>query len=161
MLISFRPRMEKLLADMVIMEEITDLGENAELVVDVICGESGSVDHAKASLSDLVKGKRQAAKNLVWQSVASYSEEDLDHGDNESPGVNDEPARVPQSEPPVPLAAAPKGLSARTLSRTESGSIRLKKRLEYWEDPGDESFKVRTIFLSTLTCLVISSSYHF
>lgn len=126
-LVMFKPRMEQLLAEMVLMEEMTELGENAEAIAQMLSSDDAGSEDAKANISDFVTsmGKKQQAKTLAWENVANY-EEDASENQNED---------VLAAADPEPIMETPSTESMRSLSRTGSGSFLLKKQLEMWEDP--------------------------
>jgi len=135
--VDFKPRLEKLLADMVLVSEIADLADEATKLSE----EDFLLDNNSSSAKDLVATlprKTMPAKGL-WSSVKfketklsdSEGEDDDNDDDDKEEEANNQPPEEDQATHDRPM-----------LKRSSSGSFLFKNRLDKWEEPERKQDKV-------------------
>jgi hypothetical protein len=119
----FKPRLEKILKESVLLSEVADLAEEA--------------DHLQANESFRHKPKPSLSKGIG--SVKWFAEEDYGASDS-LPGGNDDDSKDPDAESNSSSNNATSlgrmdSFGRPALSRTASGSFRVKDLLDRWEEP--------------------------
>ena len=167
----FKPRLEKLLGDVVLLSEVATLGEEAEVVVDHRPEETdagsafdggGSADDAKTMVFNNVHFVSIGGDDQVMASPPTNHH----HGSSSTTNLVD---AIEQNDPPLegPLLDTntsmynlpeqiPTNLSTpatvissgderqyHEMRRTVSGSLRMKSLLDRWEEPEIKNNKVR------------------
>ncbi|CAB9501431.1 expressed unknown protein [Seminavis robusta] len=153
--VEFRGRLKKTLADIVLIDEVATLAEQAEKEE---VEESSSEEEPPSW--DLMSPSlvQQNLNDILWIPKIEYQDSNTSEFSSKTP---DEPANktpantekrtsfadkpVPPSSADKPVPTSPPKPSRHTLRRTESGRIHLKDMLDSWDEPGSDSDKVSDI----------------
>jgi hypothetical protein len=117
----FKPRLEKILADTVLLHEVAVLAANGEKINDLM--EKSNADNVEVELRSRGRG---GLADVTWTSVR------FEEGDVSLDYSADEESDLEEADEPLEETAEDrKGM----LRRDSSGSLQIKELLERWEEP--------------------------
>jgi small-conductance mechanosensitive channel len=141
----YKPKLEAILHDVIIISEIAELAEEAENLPE---DAPSTLTEKKEILQEGLKGKRRDTMTGVrWQDVKFHKRKPSE-GEEKSDDESDTSSPQPRQIKTFPsrndyASTSTDNFSGTTseLKRTKSGSIRIKNLLDRWDEPKDMSNK--------------------
>jgi hypothetical protein len=143
--VDFKPRLEKLLADMVLVSEIADLAvEAAKLNEEEEMHPEKKSSTAKELAANM---PRTMPTKGLWSSV-KFDKNTASDGSEGEDEEEEEANQVPEEPPKKGFEKSSQKSDRPHLSRSPSGSILFKSRLDKWDEPQSKLDKVNFCYSS-------------